>query len=440
MDARKLNLTCQQAFFKMFEKNIFRSDPKFPTALDTCNYTLKVIEPSWFHLVFCYQLLLRFLTLFPEADYFNFNTIKRAIYLMQLPDANERSQLVSFVKSYYDIHPNEQELILIEIRNSLIALYSGQLVPFCMMSLLLIFTHILFRRLNQNNNVVDIESRKTFLEGAIPLIGFNYIPNQHQYLKSFFVNSLRADPTFIYPIIRAIQNKWPRQNGTKIPLILDLLITITKVMDPKIFSKISSNYFDFLAHQISTCHYKTIDTIISIWTKEDYKPWITTNSVIAINKMYETIYTISITHWDENVRKKFENVLKIMSEINPPEFHKMKMIVKRKRTVPCHHELTNSTETSKKWKYVAEFSGLNEKEKNVMDSTIDDYFNKHQDESDKRFLPSGFKMSSSKNVINRSGSLSIKTNNNGRITVPMKRTLNSSFKFNKVPSRMLAMF
>lgn len=438
-DARKLNPTCQQAFFKMFEKTIFRSDPKFPSSLETCNYTVKVIEPSWFHLVFCYQLLLRFLYLFPNAEYFNFFIIKKAIFLMQLPDVNERSQLVSFVKSYYDSHPNEQELILIEIRNSLISLCSRQLAPFCMMSLLLIFTHILFRRLNQNNNVVDDESRKTFVEGALPLIGFDYIPNQHQYFKSFFVNSLRADHSFLYLIIKAIQNKWPRQNGVKIPLILDLLITIVKTMDQKEFSKMASNYFDFLAHQISTCHYKTIDTIISIWTKEDFKPWITSNSSIAINKMFDTINTISVNHWDENIRKKFENVLKIMSEINPPEYHKMKMIAKRKQMPHFHHESISHHDISEKWKFVAKLSGLNENERNEFENKIDTYFVQYRSDCDKRFIPHDFRLSHSKNNIYRSGSLSVKTNNNGRITVPKKRVLNSSFKFNKVPPRMLGM-
>lgn len=437
VEVRNMDLKYRQAFFKMIEKNIFRSDPKFPSSLETYNYTLNVLEPSWNHLIFCYQLLLRFLTLFPDSVFFNFNIAKRAIFLMQLPDSNERTQLVSFLKLYYDLRPNEHDAIVIEIRNSFISLCSGQLTPFCMMPLLLTFTHILFRKCNQNQGNIDAESRRTFMEGALPLIGFNFIPNQYQYLKSFFVNSLRIDNNFIYPIIKTIQNKWPRQNGSKIPLMLDLLISIVKLMDLKEFSRIAINYFDFLAYQLSFGHYKTIDTIIPIWTKEDYKSWITANSTIAIDKMYEVMSNISLNHWDDTIKKRFENVLKIMSEINPPEFHKMRMITKRKHTVVFDTNQNDNPDVSEKWKMLAEISGKNEQEKKEKEKEIDIYFQKHKSGEDKKFLPRGFNGRNHHHLHNsmyRTGSLAIKSNCIGKIVQPRKRYMNSSFCSHKLPA------
>ncbi|OHT15386.1 hypothetical protein TRFO_14139 [Tritrichomonas foetus] len=438
-EAKKMNSVYQRAFFRMIEKNIFRNDPKFPTALETYNYTLNVVEPSWPHLMFCYQLLTRFIQVFPNAEFVSFSVFKKALFLMQLPDANERYQLVVFTKLYYDIRQKEQQKILREVKNSLIMLRSGLYKPFCLMPLFLLFAHILMRRMNN----IDEDCIRAFKEGALPLIGFPYMHNQYSHFKTFFTNAVHIHPSFIYLILEHLQKKWPRQSGSKIQMMLDFLIHIVITNMPQAdFSQMSQAFFSFLASQLRFTHLKFNIVILSLWTKEEYRKFIVANSAIAIDRMLEQINNVAKKHWDEVIRKKAEQVLNEMCSINSGEYHKKRLLLKRKANIGIQYDgIDDATTNADDWAMIASQVITNQKKLSAKLNEIDEYFHKYKDDTEVRFIPRNFKYDIKKQFVSRSfnANSGYQSANN---LIPKSRTLLSGRESGgpnliKIPSKSL---
>ena len=189
IEVKKLSIDLQEQTFKMLYSNIYSQSPIFPSKLISNNYNTVIVDPSWPHLFYTYQILNRFIQIFPNYPEININLIKKTLNLINLPDNNERLQLLAFLRSFYDTHPNDRIKLLKLISYQLNDFILGLLPPYCITPLLVLLAHI-FSRSNKN---LTIEFKNIIINSVFPLIltPYLYFFNTHliQLFSSVFSNN-----------------------------------------------------------------------------------------------------------------------------------------------------------------------------------------------------------------------------------------------------------
>lgn len=322
-----LNPFQQQAIFRVIDRNLFRHDPKFPSLGLVVDHLPPFSEPSWPHRSLCYQILNQFAILFPDAQYINIDIIKKVICHFQLPDPNERLQFVVFLKKYIDLHEKYHLIILTMLKDAMHFLKEDIYNTYCLIPLMAIFSHFILKYYdNLNDDIITV-----FFEAVMPLISYKYVSLSFQHVKNVFLLMIRTDKDLAYVTLKKLQKLWPHQNNSKQVIYTDLLISIASTLEHRAFEKLSLNFFSFLRDLLYTQRFKLIDTIVNIFINESYSSWITSNSIILINKLYEPIAILSISSSDKIIRNKCMNALRTMSGINNSEFNKCELIFKNKQ-------------------------------------------------------------------------------------------------------------
>lgn len=105
--------------YEMIMKNIFSQDP-FSSFKNKFSSSIKMsfAECSWEHVSLSFKLLNQFVTLLPEKC--QFDIVKKAICLMNIPDSNERDNLVIFLQNYSKVKRDQFDEIWKEIKNALV--------------------------------------------------------------------------------------------------------------------------------------------------------------------------------------------------------------------------------------------------------------------------------------------------------------------------------
>lgn len=327
-EALKLNGKLRRAIFRMIERNVLRVDPVFPTAVKTSDYTLNILEASWPHLFTCHQLLTHFVYLFPDAEFVNFGVVRRAFFLTQVPDANERVHFVNFLKAYYDTHPKERLEFLRVVRDKLVLLADDTLVPYCGMPLLLCVMHILTRGVNE---MLD-EFTSLVKEALLPLLSHRYLPLYYSTYKSAILTILGSVglPDMKLDVLNAIQAKWPIQSSAKESLFGDLLASVVSLMPSSTFSLFARQFFLFSARLCYSPNYKAVNAMLAIFAREDLKKFVKENLSMSINQLYEPIYWASKHHWCIAIRERAVTVLETLETMAKPDCQRKKTSIKAK--------------------------------------------------------------------------------------------------------------
>lgn len=368
-EALKMNGMLRRAIFRMIATNVLREDPVFPNAQMTSDYTLNVLEPSWAHLFICHQLLTKFVLLFPDAEYVNFAVVQHALFLTQVPDANERVHFVNFLKAYYDTHPTERLRFLKAVRDKLVMLREMRLVPFCAMPLLLCVTHIIVR------GIRDLEDpfRAMVTQALLPLLSHKYLPVYYQNFKTTLMLVAGELPDLKIPILLAIQNMWPVGNGTKESYAADLLVFIASMLPPPVFSMMSTQFFLFCAKQCYSENFKLVNVILSMFLRDDMTRFLRDNSTVAIDKLYEPFHYVAKNHWCLAVREKAVLAIEKMEKVGKTDFAKKTNVIKmreetaRKQAaglLPSHH-IAEDNRPLRKWTLVIKVAAANDADVNM---------------------------------------------------------------------------
>ena len=320
-------LTDQQKHdvFRMLYINIFDQNPPFQIKQLPPDLTISTVDPSWPHLFYCFQILNRYIQIFYDSPDININIAKRAIYLLQLPDANERLQLTSFLRCYYEKCPADRLEVLRIIKKSLIDFLDKQALPYCVMPLLVLTTHILLRSQQTfyNEFVVMIK------EVILPLFGNYYFPLFHVNLKQLIITFLSINNNYTYDILRAIELKWPQICNIMQTQIFELLLLIFEKMPQELFRNISLRVFAFIGECVQSLNIKLAEAAIDIWHTAKPDNWIGLNSKDAIRKMYNPISTIIGKHWNKSLVEKATQSIGEMSRIDKVSFQKVKAYWRR---------------------------------------------------------------------------------------------------------------
>lgn len=336
----------QKDIFQMIEVNVF--NPNRIRKVTISDYSFTFLEPSWSHLFYCYQIFNKFLRLFPNSALVNKELMKRILLLTELPDNNERIQLVSLLRTYYDTHQNERILILKSVESLFIDLRDDQVSHFCAMPLLQLSAYMFTRSRQEYSEYFN----RLIKHSIIPIIGLKFLPFYQQSLKNFISVVLTAYPSMALELLRGIELKWPITNGTKQHQILDILILIFSKMTQEAFKPISKRVFKFLADCVLSNHSKTVEATLDIWITADEKNWVGINSRVAIKEMYENVSTISEKHWNSQISTKANLVLAAMNKLNKNSLQKIKLYYKQLKSQKFREKPPNTTQ--KTWNLITQ--------------------------------------------------------------------------------------
>ncbi|OHT13550.1 hypothetical protein TRFO_03292 [Tritrichomonas foetus] len=396
-EAQLLNPKFQRGIFYMIESNIFRKDPIFPTKQQTLDFVMTVTEPSWPHLFYCYQILNRFVTLFPDAEFVNLSVVHKAITLTQLPDANERNQLVSFLRIFYDNRPNDRLQLINFVNNQLQSLIEGYSIPYCGMPMIVLLTHII----SHTPPPLPDYLMKVIKESLIPAISLPYLSLYLINVKQFFSAILTVHPDNIVEILRHMQRVWPLTNASKQQQCLDILLFVFAKMTRPIFKPISHSSFAFLAQFVNSEHTKLSETVMEIWLKQPPDEWIVENSRVGIVEMFDAISIAATSHWCRINMEKANLVLNEMAKINKTQFHKMKIAQKQAQAQKPPPKKSNTF--IRKWTYITKKASRRGYDVNIDEEVeiISEYFSNDKESASSKVLthyaPAVFEKMPSKN-------------------------------------------
>ena len=322
-----MNLTEEQKslVFHMLDVNILGQDPVCPTQYLTVDHSLTVIEPAWPHLFYCYQLLNRFIQLFPNSKCLTIETVKVLIHLTQLPDTNERMQLIAFLRTYFDKRETERPEIARLIEKKLIDIQDGTATPFCAMPLLVVLAHVL----NRCPSLINF--RKVLSQIVLPLLGLRFLPLYYQNLRQLIVGVVEKNSGFVHVIFRKLELLWPHTSGCKQRLFLEILITLSSKIPQDIFRPFARRIFKFLGECVLSPHLRVSDVAMSIWGQATPTNWIGLNSRLAIQGMFDDVMTVIDKSIYPKCVEKAKQALVEMAKLNKNVYHKCSTLYKQKK-------------------------------------------------------------------------------------------------------------
>lgn len=345
-----ITLKHQQLIFDMLSKNIFKQTPFFPSTILAADYSLTLVDPSWSHLFYCYQILNRFVQVFPESPLITLNVIKKTIDLTELPDTNERMQLLAFLRSYYSLHPENQSPMLKHVTNKLIDLHDGVATPFCALPLILFISHMF----NKSQPSTLGEFKQTVKDGVLPLMSLPYLSMYSGSIKQLLSNMASSDSSLVLEFLRSIELQWPLLDGTKQVYFLQILIGIWEKMNLSAFKPMSTRVFTFLAEYVEAPQARVCQTILDIWDNVANDSWVAINSRSAIHAMYESVLNVVEKSWNKKSVEKASKALSEMYRINKHSYQTMKSYVNKVKAQRYKPRVPNDTQRN--WSAIAKFA------------------------------------------------------------------------------------
>lgn len=319
-EVKKLNEDLQVKIFKMIKKNIFDQDLIFPDPLISQSYVNVVIETGWHHLFYCYQILNRFAQLFPESPLLNMKLIKKIFHLIDIPDNNERLQLLSFLRTYYDFHNAERPILLQMTYDHLIEYQNKMLPPYCVPPLLVFSSHM-FTRLNRT---FTPEILKLIRNAVFPLIKSPHIYLFGQHLQQLLTSLFTSDPLIANEFYDYLLTHWQSDNTLIMSAHIELLIYVCQKMTPEQMMNVSKRTFIILTICLLSTHLRIINATLFLWLRPKLDQWVENDSRHAVTVMYDNVKRLSELHWSQSIREKASQVLAEMGKLNRTAFLKMR--------------------------------------------------------------------------------------------------------------------
>ena len=138
----------QNKIFDMLYFNIFMQQLKPVSLIESSFYSISPNDSNWSYLIYCYQILNKWVSFNPFSKLLTPQVIKRALYLMSSADSNIRIQLLTFVRTFLEKRIDTYHTILKEVRDQLLNVIDAVIPPYSVSPLLQILT-LLFLKSNR---------------------------------------------------------------------------------------------------------------------------------------------------------------------------------------------------------------------------------------------------------------------------------------------------
>ena len=138
----------QNKVFDMLYFNIFLQQLKPVNLIESSFYSISPVDENWSYLMYCYQILNKWILFNAFSNLLTPQVLKRALYLMSSSDSNIRLQLLTFVRSFIEKRIDFYHTILKEARDQLLNVIDGVIPPYSVSPILQILT-LLFLKSNR---------------------------------------------------------------------------------------------------------------------------------------------------------------------------------------------------------------------------------------------------------------------------------------------------
>jgi hypothetical protein len=356
LEAGKLTEPLRLLLFQMLHKNIFEQDPTHLISHLESDYTVAVLDPSWPHLALCFQLLSKFVRVFPTSPAISLDIAIAALQLTQLPDPNIRMQFTVFLRAFFDTRPADRSCFLSALSGRLLELLQGKLLPFSGGPLVTVFGHIATRM----PSVVQ----PVYLRAILPLLGFRYLTLFVKNLKQVFCSVVPPNPDLVLPTMRAIEKYWAFSDGLKQALLLDILFALCAKLPPPILETFSVRLFRFLNSLLVSPTVRVVEQILDLWANCAVGDWVATNSKAAMTETFDNVCALKEKHWLLSVTEKAGLALIGMAKVDKSTFQKLRAQQKQLKAQRFQRKYIGN-ECQKQWNRIAEAAGANHPDLNV---------------------------------------------------------------------------
>ena len=319
-EAKNLSEHLQEETMKMIETNIVRPTPIIPMSPILLDFTTVFVEPAWPQLFYVYQVLNRLISLYPESKLFNLDFVKTIIHLTNIPDNNERLQLLAFLRVYYDTHQSQKTEILGLVRMKLIDVHDLDSPPFCVTPLLVFLSHI-YQRCNKQPPMEFFTLIKT---SVFPLVISSYLPLFHAHMLSL-LNTIIAPGNYLAnEFHKELIRYWPNSSGQKQCSFTEfLLFCMSKMNVQQVTDSIKITLMK-LNNVIIGDQLHAAEIVLDYIIGSHKDPWVTNHSKRFVVTLYDAIKETSINKWSDTIREKANDALIELGKLDRKAFLKVR--------------------------------------------------------------------------------------------------------------------
>lgn len=309
-EASQLNCEQQSLLLQMIVRNVFDQEP-FTSHKKLSCFVLKYnfVERAWEHLSIVHKILNNFVLLFP--DKVDISLCKKAIYLMNIPDVNERESFVTFLKNYEKVNQKKFNEILHYLKNALINVRYDIYTPYCVDPIISYLTILFFENLNRQNYFTQI-----LYTHLLPLFDREELSIYYNKLSQFIIQIVDNDFDEQLKVILFLIKHFPYQCGNKQPLFVSSIISIIEMMQFDNISMIAEKLFVFVSMGVKSPNSKLAESVLLLLMKANMRPIIISNYELAMDILYEPLKWSSAFYWNKIVKDQSSNALNTLISAN----------------------------------------------------------------------------------------------------------------------------
>ncbi|XAR68126.1 hypothetical protein NMG60_11003142 [Bertholletia excelsa] len=324
--ALKFNEVTMQEITKMVAVNLFR-------ALPSSNHESKLLdiydaeeeelakEPSWSHLQFVYEFLLRFVAS-SETDaklakrYIDHSFVLRLLDLFDSEDPREREYLKTILHRIYGKFMVHRPFIRKAINNIFYTFIFETEKHNGIAELLEILGSII------NGFALPLkEEHKLFLVRAlIPLHKSKGVGMYHQQLSYCITQFVEKDFKLADTVIRGLLKYWPITNSSKEVMFLGELEEVLEATQAAEFQRCMVPLFRQIGRCLNSSHFQVAERALFLWNNDHIRNLITQNHKVILPIVFPSLERNASSHWNQAVQSLTLNVRKIFSDADQELF------------------------------------------------------------------------------------------------------------------------
>ena len=327
-ESKNLPVKFQLKTMKMIETNIYRPIPSIKLSPFLLDFSTVFVEPSWPQLFYVYQILNRVIVLYPNSSYFSLDFLKIIFYLTNMPDNNERLQLLAFLRSFYDTHQSMKMEIIDMINKKLIDTKDSDNQPFCISPLLIFFLHIYQRCYKQPPETFFKVIRTTVFQ----LVTSSFLPFFHQHMTSLLSTVFETGSEMVMEFFDIIHKYFPVSNSQKQTSFIELLLMCVSKMNPNQVNDSLKTILTIFINVITGPQARAADSVFDFFLSQNKEQWVIDQSKRIVPFLYDYFHEVSLTHWSSITRDKANNALLELGKLDRKGF----LACKQKKPADLH--------------------------------------------------------------------------------------------------------
>lgn len=287
----------------MIMKNLSVQDP-FSSVEKIFQSTVKssYVESSWEHISLIFKILNKFVLLFPDKC--EFELVKKGVLLMNIPDSNESENLVTFMKNYIKVHPEQNEEIWKLLKCAILNVRYDIYTPYCLEPIFSYLINIFFSNKKSISQILYTH--------LLPLFRLERLSLYFSKLVALIDFIIEGNITEQYNVIQYLVKHFPYQCGHKQPLFVSALAIFTKSMTSSKLNIIARQLFIFIAMAIKSPNSRLAENALTLLMKKNMRPVILSNYDYAFRILYEPVKWCAGFYWDQAVRGQSQDVLSLL--------------------------------------------------------------------------------------------------------------------------------